>query len=664
MFNVQSSPNEKPIHEEKDYPAIAVIGGSGEGKSTAIAGLCNPGFQESMLLFAGEGNTTSCISRIVINPELNKADIVVNKFKSKEEIRVELERHFKTSLVSEFKNCLSSRPKKKSEHRHFYADAVGKKLSPIDATFRIDKLLQGFDDAWVRYQDIMVSSIEFIDKQADSSFRNNYFDCLKEEKNEANRMIDTFIDQKMFPHEESLNGVDEHNTISSLLNELCDLVYDKALNCLQNAGFQVDENSFAAYASNKTSEDFKVSAQAVTNSKRVTAPSAACIIKEMVLRVPGPGLLIDNGLIETAYCVYDVVGFDNDGIDKIPERVQEALLTPVLYDAILFVRSTASPAARNRDYLKAIKQSVRPSKLLVAVTHFDRTSIFEQDEDPTPEIIQKQISQIKNDAMDLIESVIDMDCPVKLPNKPDIICFANIARKSRLGEDAVTFFTENDPYQMLRMSISKAFVQVRPKIKDHNIHQSQKGKFLLTKEPLNAIIGQIINGLTSSINDEYSVLRDRSNKLHHWTVDAVLWNLYHGRPHVSYAQVWENVSIQTFSNFIRICMENLTPSKIEIGVQVGKYSDRVKLEFESNLKLELDQVARKIFLESGDSSQTNSCKETIWQLARTSKYNKWKVFDDLRKCLLTAVSQQSYLKDLLDSAVENANRSTYSRLFL
>ncbi|KHL95892.1 hypothetical protein QW71_09800 [Paenibacillus sp. IHB B 3415] len=652
------------IEEEKDYPAIAVIGGSGEGKSTAIAGLCNPDFQGSMLLFAGEGNTTSCLSRIVINPVLNKADIVVKKFKNRDEIRVELERHFKTSLVSELKNCLSSRPKKESEHGRFYADAVEKKLSPIDATFRIDKLLQGFEDAWVRYKDIMVSSIEFIDKQADSSFRSNYFDCLKEEKNEANRMIDTLVDQKMFPHEESVDNVVANNTISQMLNELCDLVYDKALDCLRNAGFHVDESSLAACAINKTSEGFKLGAQAVTNSKRVIAPSAACIIKEMVLRVPGPGLLLNNGLNETAYCVYDVVGFDNDGIDKIPERVKEALLTPVLYDAILFVRSTASPAARNRDYLTAIKQSVRPSKLLVAVTHFDRTSIFEQDEDPTPEKIQKQISQIKNDTIDLIESVIDLECPVKLPDKPDIICFANTARKNRLGEDAVAFFRENDPYQILRISISKAFVQVRPKIKDHNIHQSQKGEFLLTKEPLNEIIGQIINGLTSSINEEYSVLRDRSNKLHHWTVDAVLWNLYQGRPHVSYAQIWENVSIQTFSNFIRICMENLTPSKIEIGVQVGKYSDRVKLEFESNLKLELNHVARKIFLETGDYSQTVSCKETILQLARTSKYNKWKIFDDLRKCLLTAVSQQNYLKDLLDSAVENANVSTYSRLFL
>lgn len=661
---MQSSQIEILSLEEKDYPAIAVIGGSGEGKSTAIAGLCNPGFQESMLLFAGEGNTTSCISRIVINPVLNQADIVVKEFKSKVEIRVELERHFKTSLVSELKNCLSSKPKKESEHKRFYTDAVGKKLSPIDATFRIDKLLQGFEDAWVRYQEIMVSSIEFIDKQADLSFRNNYFDCLKEEKNEANRMIDTLVDQKMFPHKESVDGVDEKNTISPLLDELCDLVYDKALECLQNAGFQVDEDSFAAYALNKTSEGFKLSTQAVTNSKRVTAPSAACIIKEMVLRVPGPGLLINNGLLETAYCVYDVVGFDNDGIDKIPERVKEALLTPVLYDAILFVRSTASTAARNRDYLTAIKQSVRPSKLLVAVTHFDRNAIFEQDEDPTPEKIQKQISQIKNDTMDLIESVIDMECPVKLPDKPDIICFANTARKSRLGEDAVAFFRENDPYKMLRMSISKAFVQVRPKIKDHNIHQSQKGKFILTKEPLNEIIGQIINDLTGSINEEYSGLRDRSNKLHHWTVDAVLWNLYQGRPHVSYAQVWENVSIQTFSNFIRICMDNLTPSKIEKGVQVGMYSDRVKMEFESNLKLELNQVARKIFLESGDFPPANSCKETILQLARASKYNKWKIFDDLRKCLLNAVSQQHYLKDLLDSAVENANSSTYSRLFL
>ncbi|PWW37891.1 MULTISPECIES: hypothetical protein [Paenibacillus] len=664
----QSSHSDAEEHE-KLYPTVAVVGGSKEGKSTAIAGLAHQDFREGMLLFSGDGNTTSCISEIIINPNLYTADVEVIALKEREEIFVDIGRHMKASLVPEMKNCLSSRPKKESEHDRFYADVMEKRLIPVDATFRIDKLLQNDSDAWDQYKQIMITVLKSVDQQADEEFRKNYFDLLKSEKEkfEAQRMIDTLIDQKLFPDQANTNNVAEKdNTVVAYLNELCNLIYEKAVECLGLAGFQVDEINFKALSSGKNAEDFKKSVQAVTNSKKVMAPSAACVIKAMKIRIPGPGLRVKSSPSEVAYRVYDVVGFDNDGVAKIPDRVKEALLTPVMYDAILFVKSATSAPAKNRDYLAAIQHSVRPSKLIVAVTHLDHANVFDQDEDPTSEQIQNQISTIKTDTLAMIESVIDKDCQVKLPERPDIICFANTARKKKLGDEGVTFLKENDPYPMLRTVISRAYDQVRTKINSthHNIVANQREQFFETKEPVHELIGHIIANLTSRINEEYSDLRDLSYKLHHWTVDAILWNLYQGRSHVSYAQVWENVSIKTFSNFVNTLMENLTPSNLASGVIIRGYEDRVKREFESNLNVELIEVARKLLLESEVDSKTSECKQTILKLARTPKYNKWKIFDDLRKSLLTAVSQQNYLELLLNRAITNANLTTYSRLFL
>lgn len=666
MFENQSF---APDHEkeEKNCPACAVVGGSGEGKSTMIAGMAYPDFQGGMYLFVGNGNTTACMSKTFINPKLYTADVLVEGIKDKEEIQVEVGRHMKASLVPELKNCISSRPKRESEHDSFYAASISKRLSPVDATFRIEKLLRGYESSWARYQEIMTSILKFVDQQADDSFRNNYFDRLKSDKTEANRMIDTLVDQKLFPEVGDDNNVEDAKKskfADDLMAELSNLIYDKAIDCLQRAGFEVDGGAQTAYACGKNAEEFKTCVQAVTNSLKEQAPSAACVIKEMKLRVPGPGLRMDGYSGETAYCVYDVVGFDNDGIGRIPERVREALLTPVLYDAIIYVRSAVSADSKNRDYLTAIQQSVRPSKLIVAVTNLDHANTFEQEEEPTGQDVQNQISELKTSTLSLIESVIDKDCRVKLPEKPDIICFANTLRKNRLGEEATAFLEANDPYRLLRASIAKAYVQVRRKIKSHNIASNQTDKFLEPKEPVCEIIGQIIDNLTTSVNAEYSELRDRSSKLHHWTVDAVLWNLYNGRAHVSYAQVWENVIIHTFSDFLDICMKNLTPSKLATGVEIREDLDRVKREFESNLRMELDRVARKIILETQNGTQPSDCKQMILKLARTPKYNKWKIFDDLRKYLLNAVSQQDYLELLLDTAVINANKTTYTRLFM
>ena len=653
--------------EEENCPACAVVGGSGEGKSTMIAGMAYPEFQEGMRLFVGNGNTTACMSKTLINPKLNVADVLITGLKDKEEIRVEVGRHMKASMVPELKNCISSRPKNDSERDSFYAASMNKRLSPVDATFRIDKLLSGYEISWKRYQEIMTSILKFIDQQADDLFRSNYFDRLKSDKTEANRMIDTLVDQKLFPEVRDNNDADDTKKLklaADLMEELSTMIYDKAIDCLQSAGFQVNESEKTAYARGMNAGKFKTCVQAVTNSLKEQAPSAACVIKEMKLRVPGPGLRMDGYSGETAFCVYDVVGFDNDGIGRIPERVKEALLTPVLYDAIIYVRSALSTDSKNRDYLMAIQQSVRPSKLIVAVTNLDHANTFEQEEEPTGQDVQNQISELKTSTLRLVESVIGKDCRVKLPEKPDIICFANTLRKNRLGEEAKTFLEANDPYGLLRVSIAKAYAQVRRKIKDHNISSSQTNNFLEPKEAICEIIGQIIDDLTTSVNAEYSELRDRSIKIHHWTVVAVLWNLYNGRAHVSYAQVWENVSIHTFSNFLDICIQNLTPSKLAAGVEIREDLDRVKREFESNLRMELDQAARKIILESQDDAQPSDCKQMILKLARTPKYNKWKIFDDLRKCLLNAVSQQGYLESLLNAAVINANKTTYTRLFM
>lgn len=187
-------------------------------------------------------------------------------------------------------------------------------------------------------------------------------------------------------------------------------------------------------------------------------------------------------------------------------------------------------------------------------------------------------------------------------------------------------------------------------------------------KPQNDIVertGEIINHLGNLIDDEYSRMRDYSDKIHHWTLDAVLWNMIYGYQHRSDAKVWENVTIVTFNELSKSCREALGEFKFISEAKVSSKEDanRIKKEFEANLRMELFQVSKSLILiDSKDLNKNSEYKERIKQLAIKSKYDKWKIIDDLRLILLDAVAQKEYLQELIESAVSNSLLETSKKV--
>lgn len=191
--------------------------------------------------------------------------------------------------------------------------------------------------------------------------------------------------------------------------------------------------------------------------------------------------------------------------------------------------------------------------------------------------------------------------------------------------------------------------------------------YLLPERPIKKHIGQTINLLGNSVDSEISKIRDSSDKIHHWTLDAVLWNFISGRQHISDAKVWMNVTITTFSDMEEIFRKELGKFTFSTDAKISSKEDaeRIKNEFEANLCTQLYFVARNLILvDSKDSTKESEYKVKIRELARESKYNKWKVVDDFRLCMMNAVIQKSYLYDMIQNAINLALDQTYRKILI
>jgi len=74
-------------------------------------------------------------------------------------------------------------------------------------------------------------------------------------------------------------------------------------------------------------------------------------------------------------------------------------------------------------------------------------------------------------------------------------------------------------------------------------------------------------------------------------------------------------------------------------------------------------VARKLVLvDSEDGTKESEYKKEIRRLARESKYNKWKIVDDFRLCMMNAVVQRDYIFRMIQDAVNVALVQTYQKM--
>lgn len=155
--------------------------------------------------------------------------------------------------------------------------------------------------------------------------------------------------------------------------------------------------------------------------------------------------------------------------------------------------------------------------------------------------------------------------------------------------------------------------------------------------------------------------------IHHWTLDASLWHMLYGSEHISNAYKWNNIHIQVYTNIRKILFESYGSIKFDGSLNVAneKDAERIRREFNANLLTELSSASINLLLnDSKNSAEKSECYRKIRALACRPKYNKWLIFEDLRKALLNAVTQNEYIGRLLNDSFENACRTTYNRILL
>ncbi len=629
-----------------DLPTFIAAGESGSAKSSTLSKLPSIPFQKGMGTLAGPGMTTPCPSITIFTPyeEFAQIELLVKTY---DEIVTDLIRNLRPLLTKECKNALASLPTDNPQAKQlFIQKAVETRYKLDDETFKIHKLFNS-QQLSSEYSDFLNNLINCLLNTITEASRANYSETAKESKQDAFYIVDMLVSQTL-------------ETCAELVNELAKSIQCQIDTCLNNVGF----NNYKA--NNLSAQDFDTCCRAITNSSSKefdTIQSAACGLKQMTITVPGKGLPLKN-TPNSPYCIIDVVGFNNDGLSNINKRIKQVTLTPYSYDGIIYFASTRAVNKTHESYINSILNTIRPAKLIIASTFMDLDDIFQSDDDyPTEADILAAHVRRKKDLLNMVQSIITNDIHVLPPTLDDIICISNKTSKKKHGLDACAIYNDSQ-YDTLRMALAHAFDTIRSKIHINGVTNTTP--CLATATPIALLVGQIINQLGTAIDTEYTVLRNSSSRIHHWTLDAILWNLLYGYQHHSNALVWENVQICTFTNMTQICLDNLSNLRFTPNLKLTsqKDFDMIKKEFISNLESELYYAVRNFVLQDANNPTIDSrCKMSIASLSKQPKYNKWKIVDDLRLNLMNAVTQSSYLESLLNNAFINAWHRTYNRIF-
>lgn len=632
-------------------PTYVTAGESASAKSQTTAKLADAAFYEGMNYLSGDGMTTSCETEVVIDPHLTAAKIILERT-SDDEIRANLLKNLQSALVSECRNVVASLPANNSDALvSFVAAAAEKRAKFQDEKFRVHKLLL---NKKMDYHDLLTDIFTLVLKRAsEPSFRSNCKEAGKESKSEITIVIEGLVSSMLDTEE-----------CKELLTKLLDLIHNEIDIILEGETFSKSEGETEWYELEELDPDrFAHAVKAISNSEKKELEgiaSIACAVKSMKIAVPGKGLNLstENGV---AYRLIDIVGFTNDGFGRVNELVRNAVLTQYNYDGIIYFASKRSINKTHESLLTDILKTMRPAKLILISTFMDKDSIFDEDEEPTLSMIQELNRERSAELLTIVKKAATDDLHIILPGMEDIICISNKVNKRKHGEAALTVYGDSQ-YDQIRHALERAANVIRKKI---SVGVSPTAQYLVPENEIKVFAGQIVLQLGTAVDDEYSAIRDFSEKIHHWTLDAVLWHLVDGREHISDAKVWKNVRITTFSEMQKICRTNLGKFKFSPEVKVGRQEDsiRIKKEFMANLDTELFWLVRRLILNDAEDTKQNSVyKEKIRQLAFMSKYNKWMIVDELRLTLLKAVAQTDYLESMLEEAIQKALLITYEKI--
>lgn len=634
-----------------NIPTFLETGESAAAKTATTGKMVSIQYEKGMELLTGDGMTTSCETEIIIDPNLQKAHIIVERI-TNDEICVKILKNLHRILFFRVKSLVASLPDGDDKaFEQFVADTVKKGSKMQDEKFKVHKLLINKCDDYHSCLYVIFKTVFM--EAVGKTFKDHYNDVKKKSEKEANKLIDQLILDK-------LDCGDCKNSINDLVN----LIESEIAEIFNEGIFERDEDDSACFVCNNLdSERFANTIKVISNSERKElekVPSIACVLKSVHLIMPGYGIKVDSNT-NSAYRLIDIIGFTNDGLDNVDTLVENAMLSQYNYDGILYFASKKTIRKTHESFLEKIFKSMRPAKLIIVSTLMDKDDIFDEDEVPTMDMIQELNKKRIHELLDIVERVATSDMHIILPSEEDIICVSNKVNERKHGEAACRVYS-TEQYDFIRKAIERAVNITRKKI---CVNVSRTSQYLISTRQPGKIVGQLIKQIGESIDEEYSELCDDSDWIHHWTLNAILWNLSYGCEHKSKAAVWRNVRIATFSRMQKICLDNLGDFTFISDVKIEKQEDvcRIKNEFRANLYTALYGGVRCIILkDSNNSNQPSSCKQTIQELALKSKSNKWKILDDLRLCLLKEIAQTDYWERILDESIRKALLVTYDKM--
>lgn len=634
-----------------NVPTYVEAAESAAAKTATTSKMVKDSYSVGMDFLTGDGMTTSCETEVIIDPDEEWASLGIKRV-AKDELYAKLLRNIQVALVPEVRNVVASLPANNNEILdQFVKNAVEKRAEFQDEKFRVHRLLINKCDEYYKYLSKVFKIV--LEKASEATFRSNCSEVGKKSKSEATALIEQLVS----------NMLDE-KVCKDEIEGLQELIESEITEILEKSAFKEKQDEPGCFeCENLKPEEFSDVVKIISNSKKKElegVPSIACALKSVRFIVPGEGINVGSDK-PSAYRLIDIVGFTNDGLANVKELINNAVLSQYNYDGIIYFASKKTINKTHESILSEIFKSMRPAKLIIVSTFMDKDALFDEDEVPTIEMIQDLNRGRIEELLDIVRKVATDDLHVILPSREDIICISNRVSERKHGTSACAIYGPQQ-YLLIRKALERAANIIRKKI---FAGVDRTAQYMVPAKPVEEIVGQLVNQLGTTIDTEYSKLRDSSLQIHHWTLDAILWNMLAGREHVSDAKVWKNVHIATFTEMQKICLNNLGNFKFSSDVKVGNPEDsiRIKNEFTANLQTELYWVVRDIILkESTDEKMDSHCKKIIRQLALTSKYNKWKIIDDLRLCLMKAVAQPEFLEKKLNTTISNALLKTYDKL--
>lgn len=634
-----------------NVPTYVEAAESAAAKTATTSKMVKDSYSVGMDFLTGDGMTTSCETEVIIDPDEEWASLRIKRI-AKDEIFAKLLRNIQLALVPEVRNVVASLPANNNEILdQFVKNAVENRAEFQDEKFRVHRLLINKCDEY--YKDLSIIFKVVFEKASEATFRSNCSEAGKKAKGEATALIEQLVS----------NMLDE-KVCKEAIESLQELINSEITEILEKSAFKEKQDEPGCFeCENLKPEEFLDVVKIISNSKKKElegVPSIACALKSVRFIVPGDGITVGSDK-PSAYRLIDIVGFTNDGLANVYELINNAVLSQYNYDGIIYFASKRTINKTHESILSEIFKSMRPAKLIIVSTFMDKDALFDEDEVPTIEMIQDLNRGRIEELLDIVRKVATDDLHVILPSKEDIICISNKVSERKHGAAACDIYG-SEQYSRIRKALERAAKTIRKKI---FAGVDRTAQYMVPAKPVEEIVGQLVNQLGTTIDTEYSKLRDSSSQIHHWTLDAILWNILAGREHVSDAKVWKNVHITTFTEMQKICLNNFGNFKFSSDVKVGNPEDsiRIKNEFIANLQTELYWVVRDIILkESTNEKMDSHYKKTIRQLALTSKYNKWKIIDDLRLCLMKAVAQPEFLEKKLNNTICQALLKTYDKL--